>query len=274
MRFTTDGRFDQSEPDTVRPIAKPAPCDLRPALPPPPSNIAPVPSQRFSVDTVAPGDCVQIMRQMPPASVDFILTDPPYLVNYHSRDGRAIQNDADNRWLKPSFVQAYRVLRPNRFCVSFYGWSRADQFIAAWREAGFRLVGHLVFRKSYASSTHFLRYHHEQAYLLAKGSPALPKHPIPDVLEMRYTGNKIHPTQKDVSALLPLMIRSAAPAPRSSPRVLSGGIPSELNSTRCTMRSQSAGWPNRSSTAAHPRAAGKKRESTRPRRIRREAHKS
>ncbi len=28
------------------------------------------------------GDCIDVMRQMPAASVDFILTDPPYLVNY------------------------------------------------------------------------------------------------------------------------------------------------------------------------------------------------
>jgi DNA modification methylase len=208
MRFTTDGRFDQSKSAAVRPVAQPASGDLRAAPAPrrePPSHVASVPSQTFSVDSVAQGDCVQVMRQIPAAGVDFILTDPPYLVNYHSRDGRAIQNDADSRWLKPSFVQAYRVLRPDRFCISFYGWSKADQFIAAWREAGFRLVGHLVFRKSYASSTRFLRYHHEQAYLLAKGNPAPPKHPIPDVLEMRYTGNKIHPTQKDISALLPLI---------------------------------------------------------------------
>jgi len=156
-------------------------------------------------DTIALGDCVELMRQMPAASVDFILTDPPYLVDYRSRDGRAIQNDADDRWLKPAFAEAHRVLRSNRFCVCFYGWSKADKFIAAWRAAGFRPVGHLVFRKGYASATRFLRYQHEQAYLLAKGEPQRPEHPISDVLEMRYTGNKVHPTQKAVSALVPLI---------------------------------------------------------------------
>ena len=167
--------------------------------------IVQIPTQRLSLDTVAQGDCVQLMRQMPAASVDFILTDPPYLVRYQSRDGRTIQNDADDRWLKPAFAQAYRLLRWNRLCVCFYGWSKADKFIAAWRAAGFRPVGHLVFRKSYASTTRFLRYQHEQAYLLAKGEPARPERPIPDVLEMRYTGNHLHPTQKPISALLPLI---------------------------------------------------------------------
>jgi DNA modification methylase len=157
------------------------------------------------LDSIAQGNCVEVMRQMPAASVDFILTDPPYLVHYRSRDGRVIQNDGDDRWLRPAFFQAFRVLRPDRFCVCFYGWSKADKFLEAWRAAGFRPVGHLVFRKSYASTTRFLRYQHEQAYLLAKGEPSRPEHPIADVLEMRYSGNHLHPTEKPVSALLPLI---------------------------------------------------------------------
>lgn len=157
------------------------------------------------VNSIVQGDCVNLMRQMPAVSIDFILTDPPYLVRYESRDGRRITNDIKDTWLRAAFAQAYRVLRPNRFCVCFYGWSKADKFIAAWRAAGFRIVGHLVFRKRYASATRFLCYQHEQAYLLAKGEPACPEHPIPDVLDMPYTDNQLHPTQKAVSALLPLI---------------------------------------------------------------------
>ena len=37
------------------------------------------------------GDCIEVMRQMPANSVDFILTDPPYLVNYRDRSGRTIR---------------------------------------------------------------------------------------------------------------------------------------------------------------------------------------
>jgi len=72
-------------------------------------------------------------------------------------------------------------------------------------EAGFRPIGHLVFRKTYSSKSTYLRYRHEQAYLLAKGRPPLPKQPLADVMEMPYSGNKLHPTQKPVAALARLI---------------------------------------------------------------------
>jgi DNA modification methylase len=160
------------------------------------------------VNRIIPGDCVEVMRQMPAASVDTVITDPPYLVNYHSTDGRGYQNDnpEDTSWLVPAFAQLYRVLKPESFCVSFYGFPKAEAFLAAWREVGFDILSHLVWVKKYASAEKFVRYYHEQAYLLAKGRPRKPRLRLPSVLEWRYTGNELHPTQKPVMAILPLVM--------------------------------------------------------------------
>jgi len=147
------------------------------------------------------GDCVQVMRRMPSASVDFVLTDPPYLVRYRSRSGQTIANDDRDDWLEPAFSEMYRVLKQDSLCVSFYGWNAADKFILAWRKAGFRIVGHVVLRKRYASSVRYFRHQHEQAYVLAKGDAAVPEEPLPDVLDWTYTGNRLHPTQKPVQVL-------------------------------------------------------------------------
>jgi site-specific DNA-methyltransferase (adenine-specific) len=134
-----------------------------------------------------------------------VLTDPPYIARYVSRDGQRIANDDRADWLQPAFAQIFRVLKRDSFCISFYGWHQVDKFMQAWRLAGFRPVGHLVFQKSYSSKNLFLSYRHEQAYLLAKGSPALPEAPISDVQQWKYTGNKLHPTQKPVPNLIPLI---------------------------------------------------------------------
>lgn len=96
------------------------------------------------INSITQGDCIQVMRQMPANSVDFILTDPPYLVNYRDRSGRSIQNDVNADWLKPAMHEAYRVLKMNRVAVMFYGWTKVDTFFAAWKDAGFQPVGHIV----------------------------------------------------------------------------------------------------------------------------------
>lgn len=151
------------------------------------------------------GDCLVALPQLDDQSVDFVLTDPPYLVNYRDRSGRSIANDVDDAWLAPAFAEVYRVLKSDALCVSFYGWNRVDAFFAAWRAAGFRIAGHLVFAKPYASKAGLVKYQHESAYLLAKGRPAVPAEPIADVLPWQYSGNRHHPTEKPLSCLRTLI---------------------------------------------------------------------
>ncbi|KQN57261.1 DNA methyltransferase [Serratia sp. Leaf51] len=151
------------------------------------------------------GDCEQIMSGFPANAVDFILTDPPYLVGFTDRSGRSIANDKQGDWLLPVSKEMFRVLKANSLAVSFYGWNRVDLFMQAWKAAGFRVVGHIVFTKTYASKSAFVGYQHESAYVLAKGRPPLPEKPLPDVMPWQYTGNLHHPTEKPVSVLRPLI---------------------------------------------------------------------
>lgn len=164
------------------------------------------------------GNCVDIMSGFPDRAVDFILTDPPYLVGFRDRSGRSIAGDRTDEWLQPACNQMYRVLKKDALMVSFYGWNRVDRFMAAWKAAGFYAVGQIVFTKTYASNRRsakalrgFVNYCHEGAYVLAKGRPVPPEKPLPDVLPFPYTGNPLHPTQKPVEALQPLIESFSAP---------------------------------------------------------------
>ncbi|HBD4279685.1 TPA: DNA methylase, partial [Escherichia coli] len=100
------------------------------------------------------------------------LTDPPYLVGFRDRQGRTITGDKTDEWLQPASNEMYRVLKKDALMVSFYGWNRIDRFMAAWKRAGFSVVGHLVFTKNYTSKSAYVAYRHECAYILAKGRPA------------------------------------------------------------------------------------------------------
>ncbi|EHX67662.1 DNA methylase family protein [Escherichia coli DEC13C] len=151
------------------------------------------------------GDCVRVMATFPGNAVDFILTDPPYLVGFRDRQGRTIAGDKTDEWLQPACNEMYRVLKKDALMVSFYGWNRVVRFMAAWKNAGFSVVGHLVFTKTYTSKAAYVGYRHECAYILAKGRPALPQKPLPDVLGWKYSGNRHHPTEKPVTSLQPLI---------------------------------------------------------------------
>lgn len=158
----------------------------------PPAVLSPESAQGTGTprNVILHGDCLDVLPRLAAGSVDFVLTDPPYLARYRSRDGRSVPNDDNDAWLKPASSELYRVLAHDRFAVSFYGWPHADRFLTAWRAAGFRIVGHFVFPKRYASSTRLVRYQHECAYLLTKGEPKAPAHVIGDVIEWTYSGNK------------------------------------------------------------------------------------
>lgn len=153
------------------------------------------------------GDCLQVLPTLPPGSIDFVLTDPPYLVGYTGRwDGgkQAIVGDDDAAWLYPAFAEIFRLMKPDTFCVSFYGWPHAELFVAAWKDIGFRLVSHLAFVKNVWGLGRFTRGQHETAYLLAKGRPPVPENGISDVIHWQREAAALHPNQKPVAALYPL----------------------------------------------------------------------
>jgi site-specific DNA-methyltransferase (adenine-specific) len=145
------------------------------------------------------------MRTLPSESIDLALPDPPYLVNYTPRDRRQIANDSNDAWLHPAYAELYRVLKPNTFCVSFYGWPHVERFMRTWKECGFRPVSHFAFIKKYSSREGYTKSFHEVAYLLAKGRPEKPADPPPDVIDWEYTGNPLHPNQKPVGVIQKLI---------------------------------------------------------------------
>ena len=162
-------------------------------------------------NTILHGDCTDLMPRMTTQSVDFILTDPPYITRYtpHKNNaGETVMNDANDRWLRPAFAEILPTAeaRP-RLRSQLLRLAQGRQVLRrlARRPGFFRIGGHIVFRKRYTSKTGLLQYRHELAYLLVKGNPPKPLRPIPDVIDWTYTGNKLHPTQKPTSVLKPLI---------------------------------------------------------------------
>ncbi|MEP2987379.1 MAG: DNA methyltransferase [Parasphingorhabdus sp.] len=151
------------------------------------------------------GDATQQLKKLPADSIDLVLTDVPYLIGYRDRLGRTVANDTNPDGVLPSFPEMYRVLKNDSYAIIFCGWSAIDQFSTAWTQAGFRTVGQIFWKKPYASSKWHTEARHESAWLLAKGRPAKPAHPVSDVQEWTYSGNRFHPTEKSIEVLKPVI---------------------------------------------------------------------
>ena len=169
-------------------------------------NLKPIgETDMLPTDQIIQGDATPTLQTLPSASIDLIITDPPYLVSYRDRSGRTLANDDAPEAVLPAIAEMYRVLKDGSYCIMFCGWSAIAQFSQAWEHAGFRTVGQIVWCKSYASRTWHTECRHESAYMLAKGYPAKPVAPISDVQEWQYSGNRHHPTEKAVGILTPLV---------------------------------------------------------------------
>ena len=164
-----------------------------------------VKEQSLPLNKVINGDCINVMQSLPARTIDLIVTDPPYLVNYKDRTGRSIIGDNDGSWVIPAFTEMYRVLKIDSICIAFCGWNSFSTFIDAGKQAGFRTIGQIVWAKNYASSTKYLAHHHEQAIVLAKGNPIKPVAPLKSIQPWKYSGNRLHPTQKHPSVIEPLV---------------------------------------------------------------------
>ncbi|MEM9011435.1 MAG: DNA methyltransferase [Pseudomonadota bacterium] len=151
------------------------------------------------------GDAAAVLRSLPEQSVDLVVTDPPYLVNYRDRTGRSLRNDDNPDAVLPAFAPMASAMKRDSYAVCFSGWSALPQFAAAWDAAGLRIIGEIVWAKGYASRRGYAEYRHESAYVLAKGNPAKPANPLPSVMEWVYSGNRRHPTEKAVEVIAPLI---------------------------------------------------------------------
>lgn len=160
---------------------------------------------RFLLDNIIPGDCAEELQRIPNGTIDLVVTDPPYIAKYKDRDARRVMNDDNWRWIAPAFSQIYRVLKQDSYCVSFYGWQHIEKLMTVWKFLGFYPAAHLVWQKRYPSKKGVVGYMHEQAFVLAKGRPPLPRNRLPDVLPWEYSGNGLHPTEKAVSVIRPLI---------------------------------------------------------------------
>lgn len=121
-------------------------------------------------NSIITGDAVQVLKTVTEGTIDLVVTDPTYLVNYRDRSGRSLQNDDNPDGVLPVFAPMACAMKANSYAICFAGWSALPQFSAAWDAAGLRIVSLIVWEKQYAASRQgYTQHRHESSYVLAKG---------------------------------------------------------------------------------------------------------
>ena len=150
------------------------------------------------------GDCLELMKDIPDESIDMILTDPPYGMNYQSGRRKVmhdkIHGDSGLDWLDDFVNEIYRVSKPNTAHYVFCSFHHIDKCKRAI-EKKFKVKNILTWVKNntsmgdlkgdFAPKTEFIIFFH-------KGRRLINGTRDPNVLEFKRTQNKLHPTQKPV----------------------------------------------------------------------------
>ena len=166
------------------------------------------------------GDCLEIMGGIKDKSVDLIVTDPPYLMDYQSNRRKKedrfdkIKNDKGNYMLIQYYLEeCHRIMKDNTAIYCFCSWHNIDFFKNEF-EKHFKLKNILVWNKnnhgtgdlkgSYAPKHEFILFGH-------KGRTLLREKRIADVIDCpKISSNKLtHPTEKPQD-LLEIFIKQSS----------------------------------------------------------------
>lgn len=167
------------------------------------------------------GDAFALLPQIPDRSVDLILTDPPYGIDYQSNRRQVWEKlpkftgDRNLKWLEQFVDEAYRVLNLNRHFYCFCRWDTYHIFHQAIGKR-FNIKNALIWIKSNHGSGDLAGAYapqYEMIIFATKGRRKLNGKRHPDILKYPTVSSRKrqHPVQKPVELLKFLIEKSTNP---------------------------------------------------------------
>lgn len=155
------------------------------------------------IDQIICGDCLEVMKEIPDKSVDLVVTDPPYGMNYQSswrtNKHEKILLDNSIEWFEVFAKEVFRILKDNTHIYIFCNDYAISYFRTWLNEAGFNNKRVLVWVKNnhtagdlygdYANKTEFILYSQ-------KGRRLLNGNRDTNVLNFARVNTDKHPTAK------------------------------------------------------------------------------
>jgi site-specific DNA-methyltransferase (adenine-specific) len=86
------------------------------------------------------GDCINVMSEMPEASIDAIITDPPYGLEFMGRDWDGFGTPIGfQTWTESWAREAFRILKPGGHLLAFAGTRTYHRMASGVEDAGFEI---------------------------------------------------------------------------------------------------------------------------------------
>lgn len=163
--------------------------------------------------TAVQGDCIELLDSLPDASIDMVLTDPPYGISYSSRRRkdhafeRPIANDENLNIVHKSARRLYRVLKPDSALFMFASPLKQDAVAVILQKAGFRIKNRIVWDKGVHTAGDCrgaFGYRYELLFLAVKGRPLIRGKRHSDIWRFpRVTSQRLaHQNEKPVPLLV------------------------------------------------------------------------
>lgn len=120
----------------------------------------------FEIDNIYCGDSLKLMKEIPENSIDLIVTDPPFAIdfkaqrnNYHRTQSRVLEGyneitkekyyDFTLSWIK----EAYRILKNTGAMYVFSGWTNLRDILNVLEETKFIMINHLIWKYQFGVFT-------------------------------------------------------------------------------------------------------------------------
>jgi len=149
----------------------------------------------MKLNTVICGDCLEVMRGMEDNSVDLVLTDPPYGIEFRSnhrkqKHDKIIGDDSFPLWI---FEEFNRIAK--RAVYVFCRWDNLSELpkpksVLAWVKNNWSM-GDL--QHEHGRQWEAICFYPQEEHEFIKR--------IPDVIRADRTGNNLHPTEKPVNLM-------------------------------------------------------------------------
>ena len=147
------------------------------------------------------------MASIPSGSIDMVLTDPPYGMDFNSNHRKEkhkkIENDGDLFWLDSFVGEIYRIAKNNTAHYVFCSFHNVDKFKVAI-EKKFKLKNILIWEKNNTSMGDLkgdFAPKYEMIMFFHKGRRLINGSRDANIIKFARTGNKLHPTEKPVDMI-------------------------------------------------------------------------